>query len=128
MALTLSTTARNAACDGLVDAIDAGGAGTLKFYTAAFATLLATLTFSATAFGAAGAVTPGVATAATITADSSADATGTAAVFRIASGGGTALIDGTVGTSGADINFNTVGWTSGDNISVSSLTITVPAS
>lgn len=125
MALTLSSTARNAACDGLVDAIDAGGAGTLRFYTSAFGTLLATLTFSATAFGAASA---GVATAAAITADSSADATGTAAVFRIASGAATTLIEGSVGTSGQDINFNTVSWTAGDNISVSSLTITVPAS
>jgi hypothetical protein len=124
MGLTLATTTRNAACDAIVDLIDVGGAGTLKFYTAAFATLLATLTFSATAFGAAA---TGVATAAAITADSSADATGTAAVWRIASGGGTTLIDGTAGTSGADINFNTVGWTAGDNISVSSLTITVPA-
>ena len=49
-------------CNAAVDAIDAGGAGTLKFYTgappadvsvAASGTLLATLAFTATAFDAA---------------------------------------------------------------------------
>jgi hypothetical protein len=37
------------------------------------------------------------------------------------------VLEGACGTSGSDINFNTVSWTSGDNISVSSLTVTVPA-
>lgn len=126
MALTLMTATRNAACDAIVDLIDGGaGAGTLKFYTSAFGTLLATLTFTDPAFGAAA---TGTATAATITADTSADATGTAAVWRIEDSNGADVLEGTAGTSGADINFNTVSWTAGDNISVSSLTITVPAS
>jgi hypothetical protein len=126
MAITLTTAARNAACNGVVDLIDAGsGAGTLRIYTASFATLLATLTFSDPAFGNAA---TGVATASAITADSSADATGTAAVFRFYDSDSTEVLSGTVGTSGADINFNTVSWTSGDNISVTSLTVTMPAS
>lgn len=123
MALTLVAAAKNAALDAITALINVGGAGTLEIHTAAFATKLATLTFSATSFGAAAS---GTATANSITSDSSADATGTAAALRIKSGAGTSLIDGTVGTSGADINFNTVGWTSGDNISVSSLTMSVP--
>lgn len=124
MAITITTTSRNAACDAIVDLIDVGGAGTLKIYTAAFGTLLATLTFSATAFGSAA---TGVATAAAITADSSADANGTAATFRFYSGGAVEILSGAVNTSGSDLNFNTVGWSIGDNISVSSFTVTMPA-
>lgn len=123
MALTLVAAAKNAALDAITALINVGGAGTLEVHTAAYAAKLATLTFNATSFGAA---SSGTATANAITADSSADATGTAAVFRIKSGAGTSLIDGTVGTSGADINFNTVSWTTGDNISISSLTLSVP--
>ncbi len=127
MALTLPTATRNAACNAIVDLLDVGSGqatGDLRFYTAAFATLLATLLFSNPAFGAA---STGVATASAITADSSADATGTAAVLRARDRDAGTVFEGTVGTSGADINFNTVSWTSGDNISVSSLTFTVPA-
>jgi hypothetical protein len=126
MALTLPTATRNAACNAIVDLLDAGsGAGTLSFYTSAFGTLLAVLTFSDPAFGNAA---TGVATASAITADSSANASGTAAVWRAADSDANSVLEGTAGTSGADINFNTVTWTSGDNISVSSLTVTVPAS
>jgi hypothetical protein len=124
MAITISTASRNAACDAVVDLVDVSGPGTLKFYTAGFATLLATLTFSNPAFGAAA---TGTATANAITADTSADATGTAASFKIFDGAGAEILLGSVGTSGQDINFNTVSWTTGDNISVSSLTVTMPA-
>src|SRR3990167_9470244 len=94
----LTNAAASAAADAVVDRIDTGGAGTIKIYTGTIPTdadtaigaqvLLATLTFAATAFGAAA---NGVATAAAITSDSSADATGTAAWARIATGGGTHL-------------------------------------
>lgn len=129
----LTNAAASAAADAVVDLIDAGGAGTIKIYTATIPTdantaigaqtLLATLTFSATAFGAA---SNGVATASAITSDSSADATGTAAWARIASGAGTTIMDVTVGTSGEDINFNTVSFVSGAVIAISSLTYTQP--
>jgi hypothetical protein len=126
MAITLETIARNAGCNAIVDLLDAGaGAGTLKFYVSGGGTLLATLTFSDPAFGNA---SVGVATASAITADSSADATGTAALFRFYDSDNNLILSGTVGTSGADINFNTVSWTAGDNISVTSLTVTQPAS
>ena len=88
--------------------------------------LLATLTFSATAFGAATSASPSVATAAAITSDSSADATGTAAWARWASGGATTILDCTVGTSGDDINFNTVSFVSGATIAITSLTVSQP--
>lgn len=89
--------------------------------------LLAELRFGATAFGAAVA---GVATANAITQDASANATGTAAWFRaLYTNGGspetlTAVFDGSVGTSGANLNLNTTAITSGVSVSVSSLTYT----
>lgn len=125
-----------AALDAIVDRLDVGGAGTLKIYTASQAanadtaigaqTLLATLTFSATAFGAASNADPTVATASTITSDSSADATGTAAWARLASGGGTTVMDCSVGTATVDITFNTASFVSGAVIAISSLTVTLP--
>lgn len=85
-------------------------------------TLLAELTFNATAFGAA---SNGVATANSITADSSADATGTASWFRaVKSDGTTAVFDGSVGTSSADLVLNSVNISSGAQVSVTSFTYT----
>jgi hypothetical protein len=85
-------------------------------------TLLAELTFGATAFGASA---NGVATANAITQDSAANATGTATFFRaFKSDGTTAVLDGTVGTSGADLNLNSVSIVSGGAVSVTSMTIT----
>jgi hypothetical protein len=129
----LTNAAASAAADAVVDLLDVGGAGTIKVYTGTIPTdantaigaqvLLATLTFSATAFGAA---SNGVATASAITSDTSADATGTAAWARIASGGGTTVMDVTVGTSGEDLNFNTVSFVAGATIALTSLTYSQP--
>jgi hypothetical protein len=87
-------------------------------------TLLAELTFGATAFGAS---VNGVATANAITQDSSANATGTATFFRaFKSDGTTAVLDGTVGTSGADLNLNSTSIVSGGAVSVASMTVSQP--
>ncbi len=87
-------------------------------------TLLAELTFNATAFGAA---SSGVATANAITSDSSADATGTATFARcFESDGTTVVLDCEVGTSGANINLNTTSIVIGAGVSVSSFTYTQP--
>jgi hypothetical protein len=84
--------------------------------------LLAELRFNATAFGAAVA---GVATANAFTADSSANATGTATWFRaLKSDGTTVVFDGSVGTSGANLNLNSVAISSGAAVSVSSFSFT----
>ena len=118
----------NAAADA---AVALANGGKLRIYsgsqpaTAATAvsgqTLLAELTLGSPAFGSA---SNGVATANSITADSSADATGTAAWFRIVSSGGTGLWDGSVGTSGSDLNLDSVSIVAGGNVSVSSFTFT----
>ena len=133
----LNTGPRNAIVDALVDLIDAGaGAGTIKIYTTGSGrpagpataisdqTLLATLTFSDPAFGASSA---GTATASAITSDSSADATGTATWARIADSNGLAIMDVEVGTSGADINFNSVAFTAGSTVAITALTVSKAA-
>lgn len=115
--------------------IDAGGsAGSLKFFTgsapthttdADTGTLLAHLVFSRPSFGAA---SSGVATANAITSDTSTPATGTAGYWRAYDSTAVVIAQGTVGTSGADINFNTLSWTAGGIVAVSSMTFTQPAS
>lgn len=126
MALTHSTTARNAATDGVVDLLDAAGSklvfrvgGTLG----SPGTAAATLTFSTPAFGASAS---GTATAGSITSDTSA--TGNASAVSKASletSGGTVHIYCDVAASGSDINMTnglTIG--AGDTVSCSSLTYT----
>lgn len=53
--------------------------------------------------------------------------TGTAAWFRAIKSDGTAVLDGSVGTSGANLNLNSVGFVSGAPVSVSSWTLSEPA-
>jgi len=85
---------------------------------------LAHLALSTDAFGDA---SSGTATAASITSDSSADATGTAAWFTLTTSGGTRKFDGSVGTSGADLNLNSVAISSGQAVGVSALTVSQAA-
>lgn len=131
--MKISTLARNAMVDALTALLNAGGAGYIEIRTgsaptnttdADSGTLLATLPLSSTSFGAA---SSGTATANTITSDSNVDASGTAAHFRIKNNAGTVIIQGTVGTSGADMNFNTTSFVAGGVASISSGTITQPA-
>jgi hypothetical protein len=85
--------------------------------------LLAELRFGNPAFPAAVA---GVLTANAITSDSSADATGTAAWYRcFKSDGTTALVDGTVGVSGCNLNIASVAVQLGVQVAVSAFQHTV---
>ena len=124
MAITHVTAVRNGLADYVVDLIDGGtGAGTLEFQTSGNVEV-ATLTFSATAFGDA---SSGTATAASITSDTNA-AGGEVAKFVIKDGDGTALVSGTAGEAGTEdivLSSSTIG--SGDTVSCSSLTYSAPA-
>lgn len=134
MTYRLSTAARNAACDAIVDLIDSGGAGSLQVRTgsqptnvsdAAQGTLLGTVVFSATSFGSA---STGVATANSITSDTSADNSGTAAHFRLLNGSSAIHSDGSCGQGSGDLNFDNNVIVAGGIIAVSSATVTVPIS
>lgn len=131
----------DAATKAAVDAVAAlCNSGTIKIYTGSqptdantavgAQTLLGTLTFPSTAFGASSASGSAgskvvTATANTITDDTSADATGTAAWFRaLKSDGTTVVFDGSVGVSGCDLNLTTVSIVAGADISITSFTIT----
>ena len=86
--------------------------------------LLAELRFSATS---APAASNGVVTYSSITADSSANATGTATYYRTFKSDGTTVVrQGTVGTSGADMNLNSTSIQSGAQVSLTSMTYTIP--
>lgn len=128
--MKLTTTSRNLAADAVVAQLNNGylrlytGAPPANPQTAPTGTLLAELRFDATAFGAA---VNGVATANAMTADSDAGATGSAGWFRaLKSNGTTAVYDGTVGTTGSDINMNSVNIQIHSNVSASGLTYTQP--
>jgi len=126
MALAYSTAIRNAMLDAITSA--AGGSALLRIYDGTrpatggtATTLLAELTCNATF---APSASGGVLTLNSITQDSSANATGTATWFRIVTSGGTFCVDGNVGTSGSDLNLNTVSIVSGGPVAVSSFVIT----
>jgi len=135
MAVKLTNAAASAAADAVVDLLDLGPAAAVLEIrtgsqpatadTADSGTLLATLTFTDPAFGSAA---NGVATAAPITQDSSADATGTAGYFVLKTSTGTKVLTGTVGTSGADLNLVTTSIVVAQPVQVSSFTYTQPLS
>ena len=139
MATTISTAARNAACDAITALINAGGAGVIEIYQGTQpagpdsgiggSTLLAEVPLATDAFGDALA---GVATAAgTPLEDPSANFGGTAQWFRVKSGAGTAIFDGAVGTNPpntAELILNTTTITAGGPVRVTSFTFTVPRS
>lgn len=132
----ISTAARNAACDAIVDLIDAGAAaGTVEIRTGApptnvgdadSGTLLGTCTFASTAFGAA---SSGTATAASITPDSDADSSGDAGHFRVYDSDSTCIFQGTAGETAdsADMDFGAdKSIVAGGTVAISSMTVTVP--
>jgi hypothetical protein len=137
MPFRLADTARNAACDGIVDLVDAGaGAGIIRIYqgtqpanpqTAHGSILLATLTFTDPAFGNAAA---GVATASAITSDTSVDATGTAQWARVLDSDGIdptdAVMDMDIGQASGTLDFDDTSFIAGGTAAISSMTVTVP--
>lgn len=132
MALQFDSTTRNSWLTTLNTNL--GTSAQIKIYTgsppasvasAVTGTLLSTLTGNS---GGWGTVSAGVLTAQAITQDSDAAATGTAGYFRLNDSGGGAHAQGTVGTSGADLNFNTVSINASDVVQISSWTITAPGS
>ena len=138
--MTISNNAAKAACDAAVDLLDAGeGAAKVQIYDGAqpanpdvavtTQTKLAELVCTDPCFGAAADADPGAkATAAAITDDSTADATGTAAWFRAVDSDGNAIIDGTCALADADMILDSLSITADQTVKVNSWTVTMPES
>jgi hypothetical protein len=122
MAVTLETEARNAACDAIVDLLDAG---TIEFQTSG-GVEVATCTFGTPAFGAAAI---GVATANAITSDATATG-GTIAKAVINTSVPAVLMTCSVTVTGDGGDFTGASLTigAGDTVNVTALTMTMPAS
>jgi hypothetical protein len=135
MTFRISTAARNASVDAVTALINAGTPpGLLRVRTSTQptnvgdsenGTLLGTLTFSNTSFGAS---STGTATANSITSDTNADASGTATHFRVLNAAATAIADGTCGLGSGDMSFDNNVIVAGGTIACTSFTITQPIS
>ena len=137
---SISNAAAQAACNAIVDLVDGGaGAGTLRIYSGTAPanadtalsgnTLLAQLTMSDPAFGSAADATPdALATASSITDDTSADASGTASFFRVLDSNSNVIFQGDVTATGGggDLELGTTSINAGETVSVTSLTFRVP--
>lgn len=140
---TISTALRNQIINGILNS-QAGisfDSGTLEIRSgaapgpdaAATGTVLATITLPADAFAAASA---GAAAKSGTWEDTSADAGGTAAHFRIIQSGDTngatgstdERIEGTVSTSGADLNLDSTTISAAQTVTIDTFTVTMPAS
>lgn len=138
--ISISNAAAKAGLDAIVDLIDAGtgtATGLLNIYSGtppadadaslSGNTLLATLTLTNPASGSASDAAPGaLATFATITEDSSADANGTATFCRVVDRDGTVVIQGDVGTSSAFLIVASTSLVAGQPVQCSSMTLSLP--
>jgi hypothetical protein len=105
-----------------------GSSGVLKIWSGAIPTncaaadpsgLLVTITLPSTFLTSSAGVTT-----LSGTWSASASGTGTAACFRIYDGSANCHVQGTVGTSGADLNLNNTSITSGQTVSITSFAVT----
>jgi len=128
MAVAYVAALRNAQLEQIELQQDAGaGASLLRIYDGArpatggtVTNLLAQLTFSDPSY----AVASGSISANAITQDSSADNTGTATWARVVDSALAFVMDLNVGTSGSDLNLNSVSITAGGTVAVTSWVIT----
>lgn len=133
----ISNDAAKNMADELTALLDAGtGAGKIEIWAGTkpddptstpTGTKLAELTLNDPSFPAATDAAPGgLLTANTISDDSSADASGTAAFFRAVDSAGNGVIEGDVGTgTTADLQMGSTSITAGATVSISAWTITM---
>lgn len=135
MATTLTAAAANQMSSALNTYINSGGAAKLIIYSGtapanASAALssntdLATFSLNSTAFSSSG----GVLTLNGVPLTVAASTSGTATFFRILlNDGTTVVVQGSVGTSGAELNLNTTAITAAVNVTITSGTVTMPTS
>lgn len=121
MAVDYRTTLKTTRMTAVMNDIDSGvGAGFIEICSAGYAAVLATITLADPC----GTVTTDTLTLTMPRSDSSADATGTAAVARIKESAGTTIVNNlTVGTSGANINLNSLSITAAGTVTLNSGTL-----
>ena len=141
MALKTTKTRAAAALDAILTAINnAGSAGYLRIYsgsapadlaTSETGTLLAQCPLidgAQNAFGATSTTTliaTGYVSGGKWAEDTSVNATGTAGYFRVYTQAGTAVLQGSVGTSGTDLILDTTSITTGGTLVISYMNITI---
>jgi hypothetical protein len=121
MAVDYRTTLKTTRMNAVLADIDSGaGAGYIEICSAGYAAVLATITLADPC----GTVTTDTLTLTMPQSDVSADNTGTAAVARIKESTGTTIVNNlTVGTSGANINLNSLSITSGGTVTLTAGTL-----
>jgi len=120
MALSHGALTRTALCNAAVDRIDLSGLGKLVFLTALDATLCS-ITLVNPAFGAASGATAALLS---VPLQGTVTAGGTTTKFRLTDGAAVTVIEGTVGTSGQDINLSSVVLAINDVIQVDAISYT----
>lgn len=125
MAVIYNAALKSARMDEVIDAIDANASpGTLEIGTGpapAIGSVLVAINLVKPSFTESG----GVITMASVPRSGDATGTGTAAAAQIKDGGGAVVVSGlTVGTSGAEVNLNSVAISSGQTVTLNSGTIT----
>ena len=136
MAARITSTCANNMIDELQTLLDAGSAGAkIKFYDGTrpagpgTAVTTQTLVATLTASDPCGTTAGGVLTFGTITDDTNCNGSSNPVTWaRLTDSDNNAVIDLSVGTSGEDINLSNTEIGSGDTLSMSSLTITMPTS
>jgi hypothetical protein len=137
MTIKVSNAAAIAAVNALTALLAVGGDGHLKIYSGSVpadadaslgaAVLLSDHTMNTTdEFPDATDANPGATTSANAITNVNASASGTASFFRLTNAAGTAVLQGSVGTSGADMIVSTVTFVSGQPVQITSVTITHP--
>lgn len=135
-ATRISNAAAIAACNAIVDLLDAGsGAGYIEIRSgapptnledAATGTLISTHDLSDPAHGNASDANPGAIATANSIADAVAVATATAGWFRAYDSDDTPISQGTAGESDADMILDNADINTGQTVSITSWTVTVP--
>lgn len=122
MAVNYSASLKDTRMIAVLNAIDAGvSAGYIEICTAAYGLVLATILLADPC----GSEGSGVLTFTMPRSDSSADATGTAAIARIKDSAGNIVVSGlSVGLAGTDIILTSLLITAGDTVTINSATIT----
>lgn len=123
MAVSYNAALKSARMAAVIAAVDGGpGPGTLEICSAAYASVLATITLADPSFVENGGV---ITMAGTPRSDTSADNTGTAALARIKDSNGNVVVSGlTVDVSTGDIQLNSTAIVAGQAVAITAGTIT----